>query len=72
MTKFGNTALILAVQEGHQHMVRLLLEHGAHPDHSTRLGTARDIALKLGNKETIEMLGFLALISTLNRALIIS
>merc|ERR1712216_76329 len=56
VTKFDNTALILAVQEGHEDMVRMLLEHHANPDRATRIGTAREIGLKLGNHHIIEML----------------
>ena len=35
-------------------MVKMLLEHHANPDRETRIGTARNAALRLGNRAVIE------------------
>ena len=53
-SKFGNTALILAVEAGFPDMVKMLLEHNANPDRETRIGTARNIALRIGNRAVLE------------------
>jgi len=55
-TKFGNTPLILATQLGFPEMCKMLLEHHANPDRETRIGTAREIALRLGNRAIIEVM----------------
>lgn len=51
------TALIAASATGQANLVRLLLEHGADPLHSSSLyGTALDIALSMGHTDVVKCL----------------
>ena len=54
VSKYGKTALMIAVEQGHSDAARALLECGADPDKKVRGITARSMALNFENRDIIE------------------
>ena len=55
VSKYGKTALMIAVGQGHSEAAKALLECGADPDKKVRGVTARSMALNFENRDIIEM-----------------